>query len=176
VGTLRFARLTQFSILFFKQLDRPLAVPFEGWRRFHRPTPGYPRPLRGRLTARQGLGTISQCISRVVLPPHVKAESTIGVIMLKMLTRTIPIGALLLSTAYAQPQPSIPVTPEVPPVFVPESTVLPVPVNGCVWAGRSFSEGAGFCIADKVMEICTAGKWSREAGSESCHGALGDTK
>jgi hypothetical protein len=96
--------------------------------------------------------------------------------MSTMLARTILTSALLLSAAYAQPAPSPPVGPQPMPLFFPESGVLPVPTNGCVWAGRSFSEGAAFCIADKVMEICTAAKWSREAGTEGCHGALADSK
>jgi hypothetical protein len=96
--------------------------------------------------------------------------------MLTMLARTILIGALLLSTAYAQPAPSPTAGYQSTPAFGPEWGVLPVPTNGCVWAGRSFSEGAAFCIADKVMTICTAAKWSREAGTEGCHGALADSK
>jgi hypothetical protein len=96
--------------------------------------------------------------------------------MLTMLARTILIGALLISTAYAQPAPSPTAGSQPTPMFAPEWGVLPVPTNGCVWAGRSFSEGAAFCIADKVMAICTAAKWSREAGTEGCHGALADSK
>ena len=96
--------------------------------------------------------------------------------MLTMLARTILISALLLSAADAQPAPSPPMGPQPMPIFVPESGVLPVPANGCVWAGRSYSEGAGFCVADKVMQLCTAGKWGREGASEGCHGALADSK
>jgi hypothetical protein len=96
--------------------------------------------------------------------------------MVTMLARTILISVLLFSTAYAQPAPSPQVSSELPPIFVPEPTTLPVPANGCVWAGRSFSEGAGFCIADKVMQVCTAGKWGREGASEGCRGALADSK
>jgi hypothetical protein len=92
--------------------------------------------------------------------------------MLTMLTRTILISALLLSTAYSQPAPSSPETP----ILVAAPIPLPVPANGCVWAGRSFSDGAGFCLADKVMQICAAGKWVREGASDGCHGALADTK
>jgi hypothetical protein len=53
--------------------------------------------------------------------------------------------------------------------------MIPLPPNGCVWAGRPFSDGAGFCVADKVLQTCTTGKWSREA-SEGCRGALADTR
>jgi hypothetical protein len=95
--------------------------------------------------------------------------------MMTALARTILISALLISAAYAQPAPAPTVGPQSMPNFFPEP-VLPVPPNGCVWAGRSYSEGASFCIADKVMEICTAGKWAREGASEGCHGALADTK
>jgi len=92
--------------------------------------------------------------------------------MLTMLTRTILTSTLLLSTAYAQPAPSAAETRTLVAAPIP----LPVPVNGCVWAGRSFSDGAGFCLADKVMQTCAAGKWVREGASEGCHGALADTK
>ena len=84
-------------------------------------------------------------------------------------TRTILISALLLSSAYAQPAPS---PGQQAPIFVP----LPVPTNGCVWAGRSFSDQSGFCVADKVMQVCDKGKWIREGASEGCHGALADPK
>jgi hypothetical protein len=91
---------------------------------------------------------------------------------MRMLARTILISALLLSAARAQPAPSPPPeADQLPPTYL-----LPVPANGCAWAGRSFSDGAGFCIADKVMQICAAGKWIRENASEGCHGALADTK
>jgi hypothetical protein len=92
--------------------------------------------------------------------------------MMTVLARTILISALLISAAYAQPAPSPTVGPESTPIFVPEPALLPVPPNGCVWAGRSFSEGAGFCTADKIMQICTAGKWTREGAFEGCHGAI----
>jgi hypothetical protein len=95
--------------------------------------------------------------------------------MMAVLARTILISALLFSAAYAQPAPSPTVGPQSMPNFFPEP-VLPVPPNGCVWAGRSYSEGAAFCIADKIIQICTAGKWAREGASEGCHGALADTK
>jgi hypothetical protein len=95
--------------------------------------------------------------------------------MMAVLARTIFISALLFSPAYAQPASSSTVGPQSMPNFFPEP-VLPVPANGCVWAGRSYSEGASFCIADKVIQICTAGKWAREGASEGCHGALADSK
>jgi hypothetical protein len=93
-----------------------------------------------------------------------------------MPARTILISALLFSAAYAQPAPSPPTGSELPPIFVPEPALIPVPANGCVWAGRSFSEGSAFCIADKVLQVCTAGKWGREGATEGCRGALADSK
>jgi hypothetical protein len=84
-----------------------------------------------------------------------------------MLFRTISISALLLCPAYAQQ------TPPFPADSMP--VIVPLPPDGCVWAGRPFSDGAGFCVADKVMQTCTIGKWSREA-SEGCRGALADTR
>ena len=93
--------------------------------------------------------------------------------MLTMLARTILMSALLLSAARAQPAaPSRPEADQLPPAYA----LVPVPPNGCAWAGRSFSDGAGFCVADKVMQICTAGKWVQEVASEGCRGALADTK
>jgi hypothetical protein len=93
--------------------------------------------------------------------------------IMTMLTRTILISALLSSAAYAQQAP-----PQPAPMFDlgPGPVLVPLPPNGCVWAGRPFSDGAGFCVADKVMQTCTIGKWSREINSEGCHGALADTR
>jgi hypothetical protein len=96
--------------------------------------------------------------------------------MLTMLARSILIGALLLSAARAQPAPLPAEAAQLAPIYIPEPTMIPVPPNGCVWAGRSFSDGAGFCIADKVMQVCATGRWARESGSEGCHGAISDTK
>ena len=93
-------------------------------------------------------------------------------ITMMMLTRTILISALLLSSAYAQPA----TAPQPAPAFVPVPVLVGVPANGCVWAGRPFSDGAGFCVADKVMQSCTQGKWAREANSDGGHGALADTR
>jgi hypothetical protein len=94
------------------------------------------------------------------------------------LTRTILSSALLLSSsfasAYAQSAPPAPAISQ--PMFDPMPVMVPLPPNGCVWAGRPFSDGAGFCVADKVMQTCTLGKWAREANSEGCRGALADTR
>jgi len=81
-------------------------------------------------------------------------------------------SALLLSAARAQPAPSRPEGDQLAPLYAP----VPVPANGCAWAGRSFSDGAGFCITARVMQICAAGKWVREPASEGCRGTLADTK
>jgi len=69
-----------------------------------------------------------------------------------------------------------PAGPQPTPMFVPVPVLVPVPANGCVWAGRPFSDGSGFCVADKVMQTCNQGKWGREGASDGCHGALADTK
>ena len=95
--------------------------------------------------------------------------------MLMMLTRTIVISTLLLSTAHAQPAPSPLGGPQAAAMFEPMPVMVPLPPNGCVWAGRPFSDGAGFCVADKILQTCTIGKWSRET-SEGCRGALADTR
>jgi hypothetical protein len=95
--------------------------------------------------------------------------------VLRMLARTTLISALLLSAARAQPAPLSPAEADLLPSFY-APPLVPVPPNGCAWAGRSFSDGAGFCVADKVMQICAAGKWVREGASEGCHGALANTR
>jgi len=92
-----------------------------------------------------------------------------------MLARTILISALLLSAARAQPAPPSPAeADQLSPQYAP--ALVPVPPNGCAWASRSFSDGAAFCVADKVMQICAAGKWVRESASEGCRGALANTR
>ena len=45
-------------------------------------------------------------------------------------------------------------------MFVPVPILVQVPANGCVWAGRPFSDGAGFCVAEKVMQTWNQGKWA----------------
>jgi hypothetical protein len=87
-----------------------------------------------------------------------------------MLFRTISIGTLLLCPAYAQQTPPLPA-----PMSDSMPVMIPLPPNGCVWAGRPFSDGAGFCVADKLLQTCAIGKWSREA-FEGCRGALADTR
>jgi hypothetical protein len=96
-----------------------------------------------------------------------------GMVMM-MLIRTTLLGALLMSCAHAQQMPS-PDGPLSAPMYEPMPVMVPLPPNGCVWAGRPFSDGAGFCVADKLLQTCTIGKWSRE-NSENCHGALADTR
>ena len=88
-----------------------------------------------------------------------------------MLFRTISISsALLLCSAYAQQAPPVPA-----PMFDSMPVMISLPPNGCVWAGAAFSDGAGFCVADKILQTCAIGKWSRET-SEGCRGALADTR
>jgi len=64
-----------------------------------------------------------------------------------LLFRTISISALLLGSAYAQQTP-----PLAAPMFDSMPVMIPLPPNGCVWAGRPFSDGAGFCVADKILQ------------------------
>jgi hypothetical protein len=78
------------------------------------------------------------------------------------------------SIIFRRPRPAGSIAPEVDQQ--PAPAPVPVPANGCAWAGRSFSDGAGFCITDRFMQICAAGKWVREPATEGCHGALADTK
>lgn len=77
-------------------------------------------------------------------------------------------AAALAGSAAAQPVPrevTIP-APETS-VVMPAPAQIPLPLNGCVWAGRSFSDGAQFCAASKLLEICGAGKWTMMP-SEAC--------
>ena len=90
------------------------------------------------------------------------------------MTRTILLSVFLLSSANAQ-QAATPAAGQGAPPFEPFTLMVPLPANGCVWAGRPFSDGAGFCVADKVLQTCTIGKWSRES-SDGCRGALADTR
>jgi hypothetical protein len=90
---------------------------------------------------------------------------------MRMLARTILISALLSSAAYAQQQQPAPMFD-----LGPGPVLVPLPPNGCVWAGRPFSDEAGFCVADKVMQTGNQGKWGREVNSEGCRGALVDTR
>jgi len=94
--------------------------------------------------------------------------------MMMMLIRTTLISALFVCSAHAQQAPPRE-GPLSAPMFDATAVMVPLPPNGCVWAGRPFSDGAGFCVADKILQTCTIGKWSRE-NSESCHGALADTR
>jgi len=95
--------------------------------------------------------------------------------MMVLLTRTILINAVLLSSAYSQPASSPLGGSQMAPTFEQAPVLVPLPPNGCVWAGRPFSDGAGFCVADKVLQTCTIGRWARE-NSEGCRGALVDSR
>lgn len=74
---------------------------------------------------------------------------------------------VLASAAQAEGPPPLPPAPLPAPLLVPLS--LPVPPNGCVWAGRAFSEGAEFCFAPRVILKCNAGKWNYD-GLDVCTG------
>jgi hypothetical protein len=81
--------------------------------------------------------------------------------------------ALFFSVA-ASAQPAPLSTAE--PLVLGSPAQIPLPMNGCVWAGRSFSEGAQFCVAARAMETCTSGKWTITP-SEACSGSPpADTK
>jgi len=81
------------------------------------------------------------------------------------------IGAGLASSALAQTFPALP-SAALQPVFLS----LPVPPGGCVWAGRAFSEGAGFCFAPKVIIKCNSGKWSYDTLDACTNTAPIDTR
>ncbi|SRR5579875_658268 len=65
--------------------------------------------------------------------------------------------ALLASAAGAQQ--ALPPASGVVCATMPAAS-LPVPPNGCIWAGRAFSNGAEFCFAPKVEVTCNDGKWA----------------
>ena len=79
---------------------------------------------------------------------------------------------VLAAAAHAQPAPLSPNEP----FIVGAPAQIPLPMNGCVWAGRSFSEGAQFCVAARALETCTSGKWTITP-SDACSGSPpADTK
>jgi hypothetical protein len=86
-------------------------------------------------------------------------------------------GAVALSApATAQlGQREVIISPPEPAVAFPSPAQIPLPPNGCVWAGRSFSDGAQFCVATKLIESCTGGRWTMTP-SEACTSSPLDTK
>lgn len=86
-----------------------------------------------------------------------------------MMQRSMGFAAALVvmsaAAASAQTQPLPPGPP--PPMLVPMP--MPLPPGGCVWAGRSFSEGAQFCFAPRVILKCNSGKWNYD-GLDACTG------
>jgi hypothetical protein len=88
--------------------------------------------------------------------------------------RTISLAAvvcLLSVSALAQPAPPLAGGPPPPP---PPVLPVPIPQNGCLWAGRAFSDGAEFCWAPSTGLKCTAGKWE-SVGVVPCNTTI-DTK
>jgi hypothetical protein len=67
------------------------------------------------------------------------------------------------------------ISPPEPVVAFPSPAQIPLPPNGCVWAGRSFSDGAQFCVANKLIETCSGGRWTMMP-SEACTSSPLDTK
>lgn len=60
-------------------------------------------------------------------------------------------------------------SPPLPPIITPVPVFVPLPPNGCVWAGRPFSNGAEFCFGKGVVMICESGSWKydRNVGCDS---------
>lgn len=85
-------------------------------------------------------------------------------------------AALLASFALSRTAPAQTFPPSqglgVPPALLS----LPVPPGGCVWAGRAFSEGAGFCFAPRVIMKCNGGKWSYDTLDACTNTAPVDTR
>lgn len=75
---------------------------------------------------------------------------------------------LVVLASAARAEGPLPLPPLPPPALLAPSS-LPVPPNGCVWAGRAFSEGAEFCFAPRVILKCNAGKWNYD-GLDVCTG------
>src|ERR1700681_1643701 len=69
-------------------------------------------------------------------------------------TRTTLITALLVPPASPQQPPPLG-GPPLGPLYDPMPVMIPLPPQGCVWAGRPFSDGAGFCVADKILQTWT---------------------
>jgi hypothetical protein len=80
----------------------------------------------------------------------------------------------LPSGATAQQAPSNASAPT--PIFIPNPVTVPLPPEGCVWAGRAYSQGAQFCLGVRTGLKCTASKWDAVT-TEACAGASAiDTK
>lgn len=85
-------------------------------------------------------------------------------------------AAALSGPAGAQSIPrEVIISPPEPAVAFPSPAQIPLPPNGCVWAGRSFSDGAQFCVATKLIETCTGGRWTMTP-SEACASSPPETK
>jgi hypothetical protein len=82
--------------------------------------------------------------------------------------------SLFISSANAQPGPPPPALqpPAPPPPAIAPLVMMPVPVppQGCVWASRSFSDGAAFCMGPSSQIICKAGRWDAVT-TEACRAA-----
>ena len=84
--------------------------------------------------------------------------------------------ALLLFISSANAQPGPPPSAPPPPVPLPPAIAplvlmpVPVPPQGCVWASRSFSDGAAFCMGPSSQIICKAGRWDAVT-TEACRAA-----
>ena len=79
-------------------------------------------------------------------------------------------GILTIASAQAQPAPSPPPPPAPVPITVPIPMQAPLPQNGCVWAGRTYSDGAAFCMGAHTQIMCKVGKWDT-SNTEACRSA-----
>jgi hypothetical protein len=81
------------------------------------------------------------------------------------------LSASIVMVTAAQAQPAVSPPPPAPlPVTVPIPMQAPLPPNGCVWAGRTYSDGATFCMGAHTQIMCKVGKWDT-SNTEACRAA-----
>ena len=81
------------------------------------------------------------------------------------------VSILTIASAQAQPAANPPPPPAAPvPITVPIPMQAPLPPNGCVWAGRTYSDGATFCMGAHTQIVCKVGKWDTSS-TEACRSA-----
>lgn len=77
----------------------------------------------------------------------------------------IAVAFVVMTAAQAGAQTQLPLPASPFAMLLP----APLPPGGCVWASRTFSEGAEFCFAPRVILKCSNGKWSYDT-LDACNG------
>lgn len=87
-----------------------------------------------------------------------------------MLQKLVATGLLLAPAAADAQQLQSPPSSPTPAVTVATPS-LPLPPEGCAWAGLAYSNGAQFCVAPGQLVVCNAGRWASTGGNIICSGA-----